>query len=125
LINICFRSGLSIPGAKETSDQLSVNEGMNRFVWDMYYPGGEKIPGMLLWNGFVEGPKASPGNYTARIRYDHDSIDVAFVIKGDPNYKITEADYDAQIGFLLQVRDKFNEIQKSHPAYPQHQIPAQ
>jgi len=99
--------------AKETSDQLSVNEGMNRFVWDMYYPGGEKIPGMLLWNGFVEGPKASPGNYTARIRYDHDSIDVAFVIKGDPNYKITEADYDAQIGFLLQVRDKFNEIQKA------------
>ena len=86
---------------------------MNQFVWDMLYPQGDKVPGMLLWNGTIGAPKASPGRYKARIRYDKDSADVSFLIKGDPNYKMTEADYDLQVGFLLQIRDKFNEIQKA------------
>jgi len=38
---------------------------------------------------------------------------VPFVIKPNPNYAITEADYDAQLAFLLQVRDKFNQVQNS------------
>jgi TolA-binding protein len=40
-------------------------------------------------------------------------VDIPFVIKSNPNYKATEADYDAQVVFLLQVRDKFNEAQKA------------
>ena len=56
---------------------------------------------------------AAPGRYTARIRYDKDSVDVPFVIRADPNFKLTEADYDAQVGFLLQVRDKYNAVQKA------------
>jgi pyridoxal biosynthesis lyase PdxS len=35
------------------------------------------------------------------------------VIRADPNYALTEADYDAQVGFLLQVRDKYNAVQKA------------
>jgi hypothetical protein len=56
---------------------------------------------------------AAPGRYTARIRYDKDSMDVPFVIRADPNFALTEADYDAQVGFLLQVRDKYNAVQKA------------
>ncbi|TDW95770.1 WD40/YVTN/BNR-like repeat-containing protein [Dinghuibacter silviterrae] len=99
--------------ATDPDDKLEVNAGMNRFVWDMNYPSGKRIPGMLLWNGMVGGPKAAPGHYSARFRYDKDSVDVPFVIKGDPNYALTEADYDAQAGFLLQVRDKFDDVQKA------------
>lgn len=96
---------------KEPADKLEFTTGMNQFVWDMYYPQAEKIPGMLLWNGGVGSPKAAPGLYKARFRYDRDSMDVSFTIKGDPNYKMSEADYDAQVSFLLVVRDKFNDIQ--------------
>src|SRR5262249_46707642 len=46
-------------------------------------------------------------------RYDTDSADVSFTIKGDPNYNLSEADYDAQVGFLLDVRDKYNAVQKA------------
>ncbi len=99
--------------AKENSDKLEFAAGINQFVWDMNYPPAEKTEGFILWNGGIGSAKAAPGKYTARIRYDKDSVDVPFVIKADPNYKMTEADYDAQIGFLLQVRDKFNEIQKA------------
>jgi photosystem II stability/assembly factor-like uncharacterized protein len=99
--------------AKDADTRLECNPGMNNFVWDMLYPPTERIPGMLLWTGGAGTPKAAPGNYTARWRYDHDSTDVSFTIKGDPNSSITEADYDAQTGFLLQIRDKYNEVQRA------------
>jgi photosystem II stability/assembly factor-like uncharacterized protein len=99
--------------AKETDTRLECSNGMNSFVWDMFYAPAEKITGMLLWTGGAGAPKAAPGKYTARVRYGTDSAEVAFTIKGDPNYPLTEADYDAQVGFLLQVRDKYNEVQNA------------
>jgi len=99
--------------SKEADTRLDCESGINTFVWDMLYAPAEKITGMLLWTGGAGAPKAAPGKYTARFKYDDDSADVTFTIKGDPNYKLTEADYDAQTGFLLQVRDKYNEAQKA------------
>jgi len=98
--------------AKEKEDKIIFTKGMNQFVWDMQYPPAEKIEGLILWNGSVGGPKAAPGKYSARFIYNKDSIDVSFTIKGDPNYAVTEADYDKQVNFLLQVRDKFSAVQK-------------
>jgi hypothetical protein len=99
--------------AKDADTRLECNSGMNSFVWDMFYAPAEKVPGMLLWTGGAGSPKAAPGKYTARFRYEQDSTDVSFIIKGDPNYSLTEADYDAQVGFLLEVRNKYNEVQKA------------
>jgi len=99
--------------AKDADTRLECSNGMNSFVWDMFYAPAEKIPGMLLWTGGAGAPKAAPGKYTARFRYGADSADVAFAIKGDPNSTMTEADYDAQVGFLLDVRNKYNDVQKA------------
>lgn len=97
--------------AKAVTDKIDFNSGMNQFVWDMNYPPAETVEGLILWNGRISTAKAAPGKYSARFRYGKDSVDVPFVIKADPNYKMTEADYDAQVDFLLQVRDKFSEVQ--------------
>jgi photosystem II stability/assembly factor-like uncharacterized protein len=97
--------------AKDAGDKLDFSAGMNQFVWDMNYPPAEKADGMILWNGSIGSVKAAPGKYNARFYYGKDSVDVPFVIKADPNYKMTEADYDAQVGFLLEIRDKFSEVQ--------------
>ncbi|GGA86761.1 WD40/YVTN/BNR-like repeat-containing protein [Puia dinghuensis] len=99
--------------SKDADTRLECNSGMNSFVWDMQYAPAEKITGMLLWTGGAGSPKAAPGKYSARFRYDKDSTEVAFSIKADPNYSMTEADYDTQVGFLLEVRDKYNEVQKA------------
>jgi photosystem II stability/assembly factor-like uncharacterized protein len=115
--------------SKDQDTRMESTSGINTFVWDMLYPSAEKIPGMLLWTGGIGSPKAAPGHYTARIRYEKDSADlpfkgsaeasfkdsadVSFTILADPNYSLTEADYDAQVGFLLQVRDKYDEVQKA------------
>ncbi len=114
-ITIMDKNGKAIKtfskSAKEPTDKLDYNEGMNQFAWDMNYPPAEKADGMILWNGAIGSAKAAPGKYSARVKYNSDSVDVPFVIKADPVYKMTEADYDAQLAFLLQVRDKFSEIQ--------------
>jgi hypothetical protein len=68
---------------------------------------------MILWNGGIGSAKAAPGKYQAKFTMGKDSVWVPFVIKPNPNYAITEADYDAQLAFLLQVRDKFNQVQIS------------
>ncbi|NCT93610.1 MAG: glycosyl hydrolase [Chitinophagaceae bacterium] len=99
--------------ARATSDKLEFNEGMNQFEWDMFYPPAETIEGLILWNGNIGAAKAAPGKYMARVRYGKDSVDVPFVIKPNPNYTATEADYDAQLAFLLQLRDKFSDVQKT------------
>lgn len=99
--------------AKELSEKLDFTSGINQFIWDMNYPAGEKAEGMILWNGGIGAAKAAPGKYQAKFTLGNDSVWVPFVIKANPNYAISEADYDAQLAFLLQVRDKFNQVQIS------------
>lgn len=41
-------------------NKIEIGKGMNQFEWDMNYPVAEKVDGLILWNGFVGGPKAAP-----------------------------------------------------------------
>jgi hypothetical protein len=99
--------------AKEANAKIDVVAGMNQVVWNMQYPAAEKIEGMILWNGVPGAITAPPGDYFARFKVGADSSEVPFTIKADPNYKITQHEYDEQFRFLWQVRNKFNDIQKA------------
>ncbi len=99
--------------AKENNAKIDVNKGMNVFVWDLRYPEAEKIEGMILWNGVPSGIIAPPGNYFASFKLGKDSAEVPFTVKADPNYKITQQDYEQQNIFLQTVINKFNETQKA------------
>ncbi len=98
---------------KVPEDQIEISEGVNQFVWDQNYPPADRADGMILWNGGIGSAKAAPGKYTAKLKYGNDSTEIGFVIKPNPVYSATEADYDEQVSFLLSVRDKFNEVQKA------------
>jgi len=99
--------------AKEAADKMSVAKGMNQFVWNLGYPQAERMEGMILWNGNPGGIIAPPGAYFARFKVGADSVEVPFTIKPDPNYKVSQADYEAQHQFLQTVLGKFNETQKA------------
>ena len=99
--------------SKDNTRKLDVSPGMNQFVWDMLYSEGERIEGMILWNGVPGGIKAAPGEYYAKLKTGKDSMEVPFKILADPNYKISQADYQEQFNFLVKARDKFNEVQKA------------
>ena len=93
-------------------NKLELNKGMNQFVWDMKYPEAEKADGMILWNGVPPALTAPPGEYYAKVKVGGDSSEVPFRILADPNYKVSQADYDAQFDFLRQVQGKYNDVQR-------------
>jgi hypothetical protein len=99
--------------SKEPNTKMDLAKGMNQFIWDMRYPEADRIEGMILWNGNPGTILAPPGNYFAKLKIGKDSVEVPFAIKADPNYKMTQQEYQAQFDFLKQVRDKFNETQKA------------
>ena len=94
-------------------NKVEVAKGMNQFEWDMNYPVAEKVDGLILWNGFVGGPKAAPGNYFAKFKSGTDSTEVPFTILADPNYKTSQAEYEEQFNHLITIRDKSSEIMKA------------
>lgn len=91
---------------------IEISKGVNRFVWNLRYPDAERIDGMILWNGVPSGIIAPPGEYYFTLKVDGDSIKDKFRVYGDPNYKCTQAEYEAQFDFLQEVLGKFNEVQK-------------
>lgn len=99
--------------AKEPVDKLDVSKGMNQFAWNLQYPAADRIEGMILWNGVPGTITAPPGNYFARVKVGTDSTEVPFTVQADPNYKITQAEYEDQFRFLTTAKDKFNETQKA------------
>ncbi len=91
---------------------IKLAKGNNQFIWDLQYPGSDKIDELILWTGAPGTITAIPGNYTAFVRVDKDSVEVPFTLLADPNYKCSQDDYEAQMKFLLQVQGKFNEVIK-------------
>ena len=99
--------------AKEATKKIDITKGMNTAVWNLRYPESEPIEGMILWNGNPGGIVAPPGSYFAKIKLGKDSAEVPFTVKADPNYKLSQQDYESQFAFLKTVQDKFNETQKA------------
>ena len=99
--------------ASDKKLKIEAEQGMNQFEWDTYYPEGEKIEGMILWNGNAGGPRAAPGKYKVRIIHDKDSLEKEFELKANPVYNCSQLDYEQQFNFLISVRDKFNALQKT------------
>jgi hypothetical protein len=85
-------------------NKLELNNGMNQFNWDLRYPEAEKADGMILWNGVPAPLMAAPGDYFAKIKIGKDSAEVPFTVLPDPNYKISQQDYEAQFEFLQKVQ---------------------
>ncbi|HZR24551.1 MAG TPA: hypothetical protein VFA59_13235 [Vicinamibacterales bacterium] len=88
---------------------LPTKVGMNRFVWDLRYPGGPAGAGDGEGGGFGgNGPLVAPGTYRARLTANGVTKTEAFTVKIDPRIAkdgITTADLQAQTTFQLKVRD--------------------
>ncbi|MEM7309695.1 MAG: glycosyl hydrolase [Planctomycetota bacterium] len=97
--------------------QLPTEKGLNRFAWDLRYPGAETFEGAVYWNGGTDGPRAVPGDYRARLTVgDGDTAvvrEVAFTLLPDPRTSATPDDFRAQFDFLSRVRD---DLTRTHRA---------
>ena len=84
---------------------LTAEKGLNRFVWDLRYPGMDRFDKLIMWADMKEGPKAIPRAYRARLKVGDVSQDVSFDILPDPRTSSTAEDYAAQFNFVMESRD--------------------
>ncbi len=84
-------------------------KGMNRFVWNLTYPGPMLSDDALMYIGYSGGPTAVPGTYSVRMSAGDWSATKSFEIKIDPRIETTVADYREQFDLLIRVRDKMTE----------------
>lgn len=112
-------SGASIATVTPKTERtpLSAKAGANTFVWPMRLDGATTFPGLILWGGGTQGPRALPGTYRARLVSGRgaakDSVEVPFEIVPDPRATATPDDYAAQHAFLVSVRDKLSETHRA------------
>ena len=98
--------------------RISTNPGMNRFLWDMRYPGSSMLPsndGMLGWGpGKVsEGPLAPPGTYKVKITINNATYAEEFKIYKNPLISASQEDLDAQFELSMKIVKRASQITKA------------
>jgi photosystem II stability/assembly factor-like uncharacterized protein len=86
----------------------STSAGLNRFIWDMTYPG--PTGGSAAAGG--RGPMAAPGNFTVRYIANGVTTSQPLVLKADPRVSrdgATQSVLEQQLAFNLKVRDLVTE----------------
>jgi photosystem II stability/assembly factor-like uncharacterized protein len=95
------------PGAQRARPPTR-NAGLNRFTWDLRYPGAKTFEGMILWGGRAEqGPLALPGEYHARLIVNGAMQTEKLRVLKDPRLTdVSNADLQEQFKLASQVRDQ-------------------
>lgn len=95
----------------------STKAGMNRFFWDMRYPGTQMPAAAGALDGFISidysppsSPTAPPGRYIARLSVDGQDYEQPFEIRKDPRIKASDADLRAQFDLMVDIRDRYSEV---------------
>jgi hypothetical protein len=99
--------------ARAGTPRLTTRAGLNRFVWDMNYPGP--------WSANAgqrgrSGPMAAPGTYTVRISAGGSSATVPLVLRADPRVLrdgVSQKILEEQLAFNLRVRDLVSDANRT------------
>ena len=93
----------------------TLNAGLNRFAWDMRYPGATVFPGMVIWSARPEnGPLAVPGQYQVRVTANGTTRTQPLTIRKHPEYMhVSDADLQKQFDLAIQIRDRTSEANQA------------
>ena len=91
---------------------LSLDSGMNQFVWDLRYPAA-KADTSATFEGTLAGPLVVPGPYQVKL-YIGDSLiqTQQFTILNDPRNNFNNADLKEQFDLAIKIHNKLNEVGK-------------
>lgn len=91
-------------------ERVAKRAGLNRFVWDLSYPGAQLAEGVQI-TGSLAGPRAVPGTYQIRLTVGSWSATETFEVLKDPRVPATVADLQAQFELQIRIRERINEAQ--------------
>lgn len=99
----------------------TAQRGLNRFVWDLRYPGPEKLDKTLFpatdalasdGDG-PAGPHAAPGIYRVSLTAGGQTRAVELTVRGNPNVAATAEDYEAQFTLLTALTAALSRLHKA------------
>jgi len=108
----------AVPGGKRPT----TTPGLNRYVWDMRYPGPAKMdnsfalpkPQALVSDpDNTAGPLAIPGNYTVELSAGGASQAQSFTIVKDPRLSTTVAQHRAQFDLVMELTQSLDALNKA------------
>jgi hypothetical protein len=88
---------------------LPTQRGLHRFAWDLRYPAPTSPRGIVIF-GLIQGPLAPPGTYQATLTVGEFTQTREIEVRKDPRVETTQADFDAQLDFLLEVGGAITEL---------------
>ncbi|MGE0361938.1 MAG: glycosyl hydrolase [Vicinamibacterales bacterium] len=93
----------------------STKAGMNRFSWNLRYPGATTFPGMIIWSGNpANGPLTVPGAYQVRVTASGQSRTVPLTVEKHPLWTdVTLADLQRQFDLAIQIRDRTSDANEA------------
>lgn len=96
-------------GGPPATPALSKEKGLNRFVWDMRYPGLKGAPTAYI-EGSFRGHKASPGTYRAQLKMGEKVSETRFQILPNPLYGLSPVAYQSYHDFMQEAEKRFNDM---------------
>lgn len=91
---------------------LTAHSGVNRFVWDLCYPKGEKFAADITTKGSDTSVPAAPGTYRAVLELGDRRWTQDFRLTKDPRSAATQEDLETQFRTLIRIRDKVSETHR-------------
>ena len=93
----------------------ALSAGLNRFTWDLRYPGFTTFPGLIMWAAGNRGPVAVPGEYTVRLTADDATRTAPLRIGIDPRLEgqVAQQDLVARFDLARQVVSRVNDANKA------------
>ncbi|AHG93559.1 BNR repeat-containing glycosyl hydrolase (plasmid) [Gemmatirosa kalamazoonensis] len=84
--------------------------GLNRFVWDLRYPGIKELKSVVNDEGTTDGPMLTPGTYAVRLTVGGTALTQPFRVVDDPRIGATPTELAATFDFAQRTVAKTNEL---------------
>ena len=89
---------------------MPAGAGVNRFVWDLRYPGAIRLRGNRTGEEADRGPLVLPGTYEVRLRIGDRTLTESFDVVNDPRSPASVEELREQLDCLLAIRDKVSTV---------------
>jgi len=88
----------------------TIKGGLNRYTWDMHYPGFTEFKGMIFWAARNRGPLALPGQYRVRLTADGEVQTQPAEVRLDPRVKdVSPADLQKRFELASEIQTKVSQ----------------
>ena len=87
---------------------MPVRAGVNRFVWNLRYPGATRLRGNKTGEEAERGPLVLPGTFQVRLTVGEHTLTESFEVANDPRSPASLEELREQLDCLLAIRDRIS-----------------